>query len=210
MRTIWIRTLVIAVVGIMLGGFTSCVFQNGDLVLNDMVCVNIEETQTDGSFSTFVVVDDFKEALEKKLEENGKSAKDVKSIHMVSAVFKTLSVTPHDWNVTGDISIARQDTEGGPVTDGPALLVSFDNQSLKALKGKPTDADLVADGVEVVNRALEALLNGEDPRMILQVDNEAVSPTPSESDPMSFTTRVCVNFQMVVDLGNKGGGNKPR
>ena len=49
MRTIWIRTLVIAVVGIMLGGFTSCVFQNGDLVLNDMVCVNIEETQTDGS-----------------------------------------------------------------------------------------------------------------------------------------------------------------
>ena len=71
MRTIWIRTLVIAFVGIMLGGFTSCVFQNGDLVLNDMVCVNIEETQTDGSFSTFVVVDDFKEALEKKLEENG-------------------------------------------------------------------------------------------------------------------------------------------
>jgi len=203
MRTIWIRTLVIAVVGIMLGGFTSCVFQNGDLVLNETVCVNIEETQTDGNFSTFVVVDDFKEALEKKLAENGKGKKDVKSIHMVSATFKTIQVTPHDWNVTGDVSIARQDTEGGPVSDGPGLLVSFDNQSLKALKGSPTDADLVSDGVEVVNRALESLLNGEDPRMILQVDNESTSPTPSTSDPMSFKTRVCVKFQMVVDLGNK-------
>jgi hypothetical protein len=203
MRTIWIRTLVIAVVGITLGGFTSCVFQNGDLVLNEMVCVNIEETQTDGSFSTFVVVEDFKEALEKKLEQNGNKVGDIQSIHMVSATFKTMSVQPHDWTLTGDVSIARQDTEGGAITDGPALLVSFDNQSLKDLRGRPTDADLVSGGVEVVNRALEALLNGEDPRLILQVDNESASPVPSESDPMSFKVRVCVNFQMVVEVAAK-------
>ena len=203
MRTIWIRTLVIAVVGIMLGGFTSCVFQNGDLVLNETVCVNIEETQTDGNFSTFVVVDDFEEALNKKLEQHGKGKKDVKSIHMVSATFKTLSFAPHDWNLTGDISIARQDTEGGPVTDGPALLVSFDNQALSSLKGRPTDAELASGGVDVVNNALQALLDGADPRMILQVDNESASPVPSESDPMTFKVRVCVTFQMVVDLGKK-------
>jgi len=209
MRTIWTRTPVIAVVGMLLG-LTSCVFQNGDLVLNETVCVNIEETQTDGSFSTFVVVDDFQEALNKKLEQHGKGPKDVQSIHMVSATFKTLKVAPHDWNLTGDVSIARQDTEGGPITDGPALLVSFDGQSLAGLKGRPTDAELLSGGVDVVNNALQALLLGENPRMILQVDNEVASPVPSESDPMSFTTKVCVKFQMVVALNTPGNGNKPR
>lgn len=202
MRAIWIRALVIAVVGMMLG-LSSCIFRNGDLVLNETVCVNLEETQTTGTFSTFVVVDKFKEVLEHKLKENGRGKRDVKSIHMVSATFKTMAVKPHDWTVTGDIDIARQDTPGGPYEDGPATLVAFENQSLKDLKGRPTDADLLADGVAVVDRALQTLLVEEDPRMVLLVENESVSPTPSTSDPMQFKVLVCVNFQMVVDLGNK-------
>jgi hypothetical protein len=198
----WALVLAIIVVGTTIG-LSSCIFQGGDVVLNETVCVTLEETQTTGQFSSFVVVDDFKEALERKLEQNGKGKRDVKSIHMASATFKTTSVTPHDWNVTGDINIARQDDPAGGYEDGPAPLVRFDNQSLKGLKGQPTDADLLADGVAVVDRALASLLVDEDPRLVLLVENESVSPTPSTADPMSFKVKVCVTFQMVVDLGKK-------
>lgn len=202
MRTILFRVITIAILGMTLP-FTSCIFKNGDVVINESVCVNLEEVQTTGTFTTFAVADKFKEVLERKLEQHSRGKKDVKSIHMVSATFKTTYVKPHDWNVTGDIDIARQDDPDGPMTDGPAPLVVFEDQSLKELRGRPTDADLLSDGVDLVDRALESLLNDEDPRLILLVENETVSPTPSESDPMEFKVRVCVNFQMVIDLGKK-------
>lgn len=202
MRTIWIRTAVIAAVGATLA-MSSCVFRNGDLVLNESVCVNLEESQTTGTFSSFVVCDKFKDVLERKLKEHGRGKRDVKSIHMVSATFKTIQVKPHDWNVDAEIDIARQDTPAGSFEDGPAPLVVFENQSLKELKGQPTDADLLSDGVALVNRALASLLHEEDPRLILLIENESVTPTPSTADPMVLKIRVCVKFQMVVDLGHK-------
>ena len=202
MRTIWTRALVIAMAGMMLG-LSSCILQNGDLVLSETVSVNLEETQTTGTFTTFTVADKFKEVLERKLQENGSGKRDVKSIHMVSATFKTTSVKPHDWTVDADINIARQDVPGDPYSDGPAPLVVFDDQALSALKGKPTDADLLADGVAVVDRALQSLLLGEDPRLVLVLENASVTPTPSTTDPMEFRIMVSVTFQMVVAVGNK-------
>jgi hypothetical protein len=86
-------------------------------------------------------------------------------------------------------------------TDRP--LVVFDDQALSALKGKPTDADLLADGVAVVDRALQSLLLGEDPRLVLVLENASVTPTPSTTDPMEFKVKVSVTFQMVVAVGNK-------
>ncbi len=198
----WVRTYVIAIVGATLA-MSSCVFRNGDLVINETVTANLEEVQTTGEFSTFVVVDKFQDVLERKLREYNRGRKDVKSIHMVSATFKTTRVKPHDWNVTGDIDIARQDDPEGEYTDGPATLVRFDDQDMKDLKGRPTDADLLSDGVDVVDNALQSLLVGEDPRLVLLVENEDVTPEPSESDAMDFKVQVAVKFQMVVDLGKK-------
>jgi hypothetical protein len=206
MKQLCARLLVIAAFGSLLAS-AGCVLSESDLVITDQVCVNIDEVQTTGSFSTFVVADEFKEQLEKKLAENGKSPKDVKSIHMLSASFKSVKVQPHDWIVDADIDIQRQDTDGGPITDGPAPLVSFDNQSLQALKGAPNVPTLAAAGVELVDRALASLLTGEDPRLVLVVNNESVTPTPSASDAMAFTTTACVKFQVVVS-NSKAGGKK--
>jgi hypothetical protein len=205
MRTTLKHALTITIVGTMLG-LSGCVLQNGDLVLNESICVNLDEVQTTGTFTTFVVADKFKDALEKKLAAHGKGKKDVKSIHMVSATFKTTEVSPHDWNVTADVDIARQDEPGGAYQDGPALLVVFDDQSLQGLTGKPTDAALMSEGVALVDRALESLLNDEDPRLVLLIENESVSPTPSTEEPMAFKCRVCVKFQFVIDLGNDPQG----
>jgi len=202
MRTNLIRISMIAILGMTLA-LSSCIFKNGDVVINETVSVNLEEEQTTGQFTTFAVADKFKDVLERKLEQHGRGKKDVKSIHMTSATFKTMSIKPHDWTVTGDIHIARQDDPEGPYDDGPAPLVVFEDQSLKDLKGRPTDADLLDDGVDLVDRALADLLDEEDPRLILLVENETVEPTPSDGDPMEFKVRVSVNFQMVVDMGKK-------
>ena len=203
MKQLCARLLVIAALGVLLAT-VGCIVNKTDLVITDNICVNIDEHETTGTFTTFTVDDKFKDQLEKKLKEYGKSTKDVKSIHMIAGTFKTLSVKPHDWNVTGNIDIARQDTPGGAYDDGPAPFTSFNNQSLKALTGKPTDATLDAAGVALVDRALAALVAGADPRMVLIVNGETVTPTPSPSDPMDFKIEACVRFQTVI-AGDKGG-----
>ena len=205
MKQLCARLLVIAVFGSLLAA-PGCVLNGSDLVITDNVCVDIDEVQTDGSFTTFAVAETFKEQLEKKLKENGKSPKDVKSIHMVGASFKTVKVDgSHDWEVDADIDIARDDNGDSSFEDGPAPLVAFEDQSLQALTGKPNTPALLADGVALVDRALADLLTGDDPRLILLVRNEDVSPDPSESDPLAFTTTACVKFQIVI---GKNGSSK--
>jgi hypothetical protein len=206
MKQLCARLLVIAAAGVMLA-LAGCVYQGTDLVITENVCVSIDEVETTGTFTTFTVSDAFKERLDNKLHEYGKSEKDVKSIHMVSATFKSMAVQSHDWTVTATIDIARQDTPGGPYDDGPAPFVSFTGQSLRALSGAPTTANMHADGVALVDRALASLIGGQDPRLVLIVNNETVAPTPSVSDPMAFKILACVKFQVVINTG-KGGGKK--
>ena len=207
MKPLCARLLVLAVLGALLA-MTSCVFDHSDIVVTEKVCVFIDEYQTTGTYDTFAVCDQFKEVLEAKLKEYDVEKKDVKSIHMESGEFKTINVQPHDWKVTTKIDIARQDVPNGPYDNGPAPFMKFRNQSLKQLQGRPEDADMYKDGVKLVNKALEALVKGEDPRLILIINNETVTPTPSPSDPMQFTLKACVKFQFVIRMNNhhNGGG----
>jgi len=139
------------------------------------------------------VVSDFKDQLEKALAKAGKKTTDVKSIHMISATFQTMAVSPKDARATADITIARQD-----ISDGPAAFVSFNNTSLKSLTGKPTDATMNAAGVALVDRALADLLGGADPVLVLNVNNETVTPTPTVAAPLDFKVKVNVTFQAVI------------
>jgi hypothetical protein len=203
MKQLCARLLVIAALGVLLAT-AGCITNNSDLVVADDICVNIDEHETTGSFSTFTVVDDFKDQLEKALATHGKKVTDVKSIHMISATFKAIAVSPQDARATAQIDIARQDTPGGGYDDGPAPFVAFHNTLLKSLQGKPTDAVMDAAGVALVDRALAALLGGQDPRMVLIVNNETITPTPTPSAPLDFKVRACVRFQAVVSA-DKGG-----
>jgi len=203
MKQLCARLLVIAALGVLLAT-AGCITSTSDLVVADDICVNITEHETTGSFSTFTVVSDFKDQLEKALAKAGKKTTDVKSIHMISATFQTQSVSPKDARATAQINIARQDTPGGAYQDGPAPLVSFTDQLLSNLKGKPTDAVLNSAGVTVVDNALAALLNGGNPTLVLIVDNETITPTPTTSNPLDFKVRTCVRFQAVV----RGTGKK--
>jgi ABC-type Zn uptake system ZnuABC Zn-binding protein ZnuA len=196
MKQLCAKLLVIAALGMLLAT-AGCITSQSDLVVTDVISANIVEHETTGSFSTFTVVDDFKIQLEKALEKAGKKSADVKSIHMIGATFQTMSISPKDARATADITIARQD-----VSDGPAAFVSFNNTLLKSLQGKPTDAVMNADGVALVDRALADLLEGGDPTLVLTVNNETITPTPTPEAPLDFTVRVNVKFQAVIAGGN--------
>jgi hypothetical protein len=58
---------------------------------------------------------------------------------------------------------------------------------------------LETPGVELINRALMALVDGEDPTLILTLDG-SVSPAPSPSNPLEFKWLACVTFQAVIDM----------
>lgn len=197
MKQLCARLLVIAALGVLLAT-AGCITNNTDLVVADDICVNIDEHETTGNFSTFTVVGDFKDQLDKALAKSGKKSADVKSIHMISATFQAISVTPKDATATANIDIARQDTPGGAYNDGPAAFVTFNNTLLRSLQGKPTDAQMNAAGVALVDRALAAVLAGQDPRLVLIVNNETITPTPTADSPLDFKVRACVRFQAVV------------
>ena len=197
MKQLCAKLLVIAALGMLLAT-AGCITSQSDLVVTDEISVNIVEHETTGSFSTFTVVDDFRDQLDKALAKAGKKSTDVKSIHMIGATFKAIAVSPKDTRATANITIARQDTPGGAYNDGPAAFVSFNNQLLTALQGKPTDAQMNAAGVTVVDNALAALLAGQNPRLVLNVNNETITPTPSAGSPLDFTVRVALRFQAVV------------
>ena len=192
MKQLCAKLLVIAALGMLLAT-AGCITSQSDLVVTDVISANITEHQTTGTFSTFTVVSDFKDQLEKALEKAGKKTTDVKSIHMIGATFQTLSVSPKDATATADITIARQD-----ISDGPAAFVSFNNTSLKSLTGKATDATMNAAGVALVDRALADLLNGADPTLVLTVNNETITPTPTVDAPLDFKVKVNVRFQAVI------------
>jgi len=192
MKQLCARLLVIAALGMLLAT-AGCITSQSDLVVTDVISANITEHETTGSFSTFTVVSDFKDQLEKALAKSGKKTTDVKSIHMIGATFSAMAVSPKDARATADITISRQD-----VSDGPAAFVSFNNTLLTSLQGKPTDASMNAAGVALVDRALAALLVGGDPVLVLTVNNETITPTPTPSAPLDFKVRVNVTFQAVV------------
>jgi hypothetical protein len=192
MKQLCARLLVIAALGMLLAT-AGCITSQSDLVVTDVISANITEHETTGSFSTFTVVNDFKDQLEKALAKSGKKTADVKSIHMIGATFQSMAVSPKDATATADITVSRQD-----VSDGPAAFVSFNNTLLTSLQGRPTDATMDAAGVALVDRALAALLAGGDPVLVLTVNNETITPTPTVSAPLDFKVRVNVTFQAVV------------
>jgi hypothetical protein len=86
-----------------------------------------------------------------------------------------------------------------PPTDGPETFVNFTTQSLKDAKGKPIYADLNSAGVAVVDRALQAILAGEDPRIVVRMNSDNITPAPSPTDPLDFMWLAEVEFQIVID-----------
>jgi hypothetical protein len=180
-----------------------CIYNEltGEVVVTEKICVQFEETRTDPNFYTYEVDNRFRERLMELLDENGATLEDIRGVNVVSGTYKvTKPTTGHDWAISGNVSVARQDVPGDPYSDGPEPLINLMGQSLDEAKGKPIAAVLIADGVAVIDRALEAVIAGEDPRLILIMESGNVVPAPSPADPLEFNWLACVTFQIVLEV----------
>jgi hypothetical protein len=181
---------------------TSCIYdpQSGEVVVTEKICVTLQSYEEDGSIGKRAVCDKFRERLIEEVESYGATLDDIDDISMVSATYKLASLknTDHDWLFSGDVYVSRAD-----VADGPELLISFSDESVDGLKGKPASANLNSAGVELINRALDDLLGGGDPQVKIELVDESFSPEPSESDPLQAVWLACVEFQAVVNVSSE-------
>lgn len=177
---------------------------SSEVVVTEKICVSFTEFHDDPSIGSSVVCDRFRERILEKIDEYGASLEDIVSISVVSGTYHVTkppeSKPKQDWNITAAVNIERQDDPSGPVTDGPALFINRTSQWLLEAKGKPTMADMNSAGVELINRALADLLEGDDPRLVLTLVDGIIDPEPTPGNPMTFKWNACVTFQAVVDM----------
>ncbi len=209
MKKAILTTLALSIGGLLVLA-SGCVFDNlaSEVVVTEKVIVQYKEFRESPSIGSAVVADTWRERLLDALDDHGAKLEDVKSITVVSGEYKVAapSRASHDWTVSGRVTMRRQDNPSGPVTDGPATFVNMTSQSLMAAKGKAIPASLNSEGVAVVNRALSDLLTGGDPRLIVEMVSDNITPAPSPSDPLEFGWLAQVTFQAVVKV--KAGGMK--
>jgi len=205
-----IFTLLAFPVACVLALASGCVYDSlsSQVVVTEKVTVQFKEYRESPSIGSAVVIDTFKERLMDVLDDNKAKLDDIQSITMVAGEYKVAapSSATHDWTVTGVVTMRRQDDPDGPVTEGPATFVNMTSQSLWAAKGKPVPADLNSAGVAVVNHALADLMNGQDPRLVVEMVSDTIVPAPSPSDPLEFSWLAQVTFQVVVNVKVTGNG----
>jgi len=208
MTKVWFRTFLLPVACVLLlaGG---CVYDDmsSQMVVTEQISIKLDEYRTSGTLGSAVVAEDFAEDVYRILDKYDSNIKDVKSINIVSGTYQvvTPSHAAHDWVVTSAVTVKRQDDPSGPVTDGPAVFVDLTEQSLRAAQGKAVPADLNSAGVDLVNQALQSLLTGQTPRLILTMQGGTITPVPSIVDPLAFSWRATVTFQVVIDKNKKNG-----
>ena len=195
-------------IGLVLVLASGCVYDElaTEVVVTEQVVVQYTEYRESPSIGSAVVADTWRQRLLGALEDYGADIEDVRSITVVSGQYKTTmpSKASHDWTVVGKVTVRRQDDPMGPVTDGPADLVNLTSQSLAAARGKPTPADLNSAGIALIDRALQDLLAGGDPRLIVEMVSDDITPAPSASDPLEFNWQARVTFQAVIDVSMSG------
>jgi hypothetical protein len=207
MRRVVCHRVVLPLLGVLVlaGG---CVYEDmsSQMVVTDQVCVTLDDYRDNGTLGSAVVVDDFADQVYGMLEKYDSKVKDIKSIGIVSGTYRVArpSQAGHDWVITSRVTIRRQDDPSGQVTDGPATFVNLTSQSLRAAQGGAIYADLNSDGVALIKRALDDLLVGAHPRLILEMTGGTITPEPTPADPLSFSWRACATFQVVIQKSPPG------
>jgi len=198
--------ILLSVLGLIVGT-SSCIMEERvvQFVISNGTCEEFLQYSETVTFSSTAVID-YANEIEQALLDNGVKQEDVRK-NIVSAVLVSASyevtdttcwtTTCHDWNISGAITIARQD-----ITEGPDTLIDYTNQSVSGALGKVIPAHLNRAGVDLMNKALEDfrldLPGSNNPRLIVSVNNGSVSPAPSASDPIIFKWRACVVVHIVM------------
>lgn len=190
--------ILLSVLGLIVGT-SSCIMEERvvQFVISNGTCEEFLQYSETVTFSSTAVID-YANEIAMALEDNGVERKDIVSAVLVSASYEVTEFSQgHDWNISGAITIARQD-----ITEGPDTLIDYTNQSVSGALGKVIPANLNRAGVDLMNKALEDfrldLPGSNNPRLVVSVNNGSVSPAPSASDPIIFKWRACVVVHIVM------------
>jgi hypothetical protein len=181
---------------------SGCVYDDlsSEMVVTETVKISLDEYRTSPTLGSAVVCDDFADRVYKLLEKHDTKVKDIRSIHIVSGTYMVQRLSSdHDWTISSAVTIKRRD-----VSDGPATFVNMTDQSLMAAEDMAIYADLNSDGIALVDRALDDLVSGGNPELVLTMEGGSVTPEPTMMDPLDFKWRVAVTFQVVVDKNPPG------
>jgi len=164
-----------------------------EIVLTDQTCAPFEEYHETENFVTPDTVD-YGAEIEKILVENGVSRSDIAYAFLVSASYGVTDFShTHDWDISGYVTVERED-----IVDGPDTLLNYTDESVEAALGVHIPADLNPKGVAIVDRALEDFISGIKPVLIFTVHNGSVTTDPSPADPIVFDWEACIVIQVIT------------
>jgi hypothetical protein len=182
----------------LVAGMSSCIMEDRtvEFVVTHETCVTFGVDSPTASFvvpATVSLADEINPAL----SDNDVAREDIVTVRVVSASYGVTAFTaptpPHDWHITGSISVERDD-----ITDGPATLLDYTSESVQDAYGKHIPAHLNTDGVEIVNRALDDYIAGGNPVLRFKLNNDTVSPVPSSADRIVFEWKPCIVLHIVT------------
>ena len=195
MKAILIKmTLLVGVCLLTFAG--SCVLEDKviEIVFTDKTCVPFEENHESEDYTTPMVLD-YGQEIQQILEDNDLDRSDIIEAKMVSASYLVTDFShSHDWNISGYVRVERLD-----IPDGPETIVSYTSQSLQQAMAEHIPATLDAEGVYLINRALNDFRSGMDPVLRFTVHSEDVVPDPSPSDALVFDWEACIVIQVVTE-----------
>ncbi len=202
---------VLLLLAFLIAGGSGCIFATKvmDIVLTDTTCVTFEIDDDDANYADDVELD-YAEEISQVLDDNSISREDLHSAHLVSASHEVTSIVGvTDWEVGAEIRVSRLAGPGGAVIDGPEVIVDFDSVMVQDALGVVAYPDLEADGVELINQALEDFIAGADPILFFELVGDFVDPIPTGLNPIVFDWDGCLTVQIITqqefDMLDPGG-----
>ena len=195
MKVITKNAALILLTALLLAGASSCIMEDRtvEFVVTEETCAPFDIDSPLANFEEAAVVflaDDLNEVL----GDNDAAREDIVTARIVSLSYSVTQFSHiPDWDITGAVTVERQD-----VTDGPDTLLNYTDQSVQGALGVKIPANLNEDGVGVLNRALDDFIAGGNPVLIFKVVNGGVNPPPSVSDRIVFQWEPCLVTHIVV------------
>jgi len=188
---------ILSVLLLLVGGLAGCLVEDREveIVLNDVHCEEFVEYHTSENYTTPGTLE-LSEDLDQLLADNDIDKTQIVDAFLVSGSYEVTEFAhSHDWDLEGIILVERTD-----ITDGPDTLVLYTALSLEDALGVKNGAKLHADGVALIDRALDDYLGGAYPTLLLTVVSGDVEPPPTPGDPLSFLWDACLDIQVIYLL----------
>ena len=179
-------------------GLGGCLLEDREIeiVLNDEFCYDFDEYHTTENYTNPAVIE-LGEDLDSLLVDNDIIRDQIVDVFLVSGSYKIDEFShTHDWEISGIITVERLDISGV----GPDTLIVYHEISLEDELGITTFVPLHADGVGIINQALDDYRDGSSPVLRVTVENGEVEPSPTVSDPLDFIWKACINVQVIATL----------